>query len=145
MQAKRRVFLDANVVFSAFYAPSGRCGLILQAHLNGQITVVVSRQVLDEIIQTMQNKRPDLIGLLSVMLRESPFEVQPDPSLEAISDCAAYIDPKDAPILAAAMAASPDVLVTGNTRHFTSEVAIRSGLHILTPAAFVDEFMRPPA
>jgi len=51
--------------------------------------------------------------------------------------------PPDAPILAAAIAAGVDALVTGNTQHFTAEVAVVSGIRIVTPAQFVAETLSP--
>jgi len=42
----------------------------------------------------------------------------------------------DVPVLLSAMACEPDWLLTNNTKHFTPEVAKRSGLRIATPADF---------
>ena len=42
----------------------------------------------------------------------------------------------DVPILLSAMASRPDWLLTHNTRHFSAEVARRSGLRIATSVAF---------
>lgn len=49
------------------------------------------------------------------------------------------IHPKDAPLLAAAMLAEVDYLVTLNTHHFLDdpEVAYKSGLRIGTPGDFL--------
>ncbi len=44
------------------------------------------------------------------------------------------------PHLAAAIQSDADCLVTGNTRHFTAEVAERAGIAILRPA----DYMRTP-
>lgn len=42
----------------------------------------------------------------------------------------------DVPVLLSAMQAKPDWLLTHNTKHFTQQVAQRSGLRIATPAEF---------
>jgi hypothetical protein len=42
----------------------------------------------------------------------------------------------DVPVLLSAMAATPDWLLTHNTKHFTHSVALRAGLRIATPAVF---------
>lgn len=44
----------------------------------------------------------------------------------------------DVPVLVAALKARPNWLVTTNTRHFTSEVAHRTGLAICTPLQVVE-------
>lgn len=42
----------------------------------------------------------------------------------------------DVPVLLSATASKPDWVLTHNTKHFTKEVARRSGLRIATPAHF---------
>ena len=145
MPARARIFLDANVIFSGLYSPSGPCAEILRAHISGDLQAVVCLQVLEEVIRTLQRKQNRLLGLFYVMLEQNPFEIQPDPAPTAVERFAAFISPADAPILAAAVAAGVDVLITGNTRHFTAEVAALAGLRIVTPAEFVSETLRPNA
>jgi uncharacterized protein len=137
MSRRYRVFLDTNVLFSALHSSVGAPNAIVEAYLRGQIEVVVSRQVLEELIRTIHQKRPQLITRLYFFLQEAPFEVQPDPALDVVSRWEQVIHPPDAPILAAAIAARPDFLITGNRRHFTSEVAALAGLAIVSPAEFV--------
>lgn len=139
MTPRRRIFLDTNVIFSGMYSASGAPGVILQSHIDGAITAVVSRQVIEEIVATIRAKRPDLAPLLFFLLQNAPFEVQPDAG--KVAACAAFIHAADAPILAAAIDAQADAFVTGNTRHFTPDVARASGLCILTPAQFVEQML----
>jgi putative PIN family toxin of toxin-antitoxin system len=138
MTRRRRVFLDTNVIFSALYASVGAPNAILEAYLRGQIEVVVSRQVLEELVRTVRQKRPQLVTRLYFFLQQAPFEVQPDPSPDEVTRWEQVIHSADAPILAAAIAARPDFLITGNKRHFTSEVATLAGLEILSPSEFVE-------
>jgi hypothetical protein len=42
----------------------------------------------------------------------------------------------DVPVLLSAIDSQPDWLLTNNTKHFTSEVALRTGLRISTPIDF---------
>jgi hypothetical protein len=42
----------------------------------------------------------------------------------------------DVPVLLSAMAAKPDWVLSNNTKHFTQEVALRTGLRIATPMEF---------
>jgi predicted nucleic acid-binding protein len=58
-EPKPRVFLDSNVIFSGLYSPKGAPGIIPEHFIKGDISVVVSQQVLEEIIRTVKEKLPD--------------------------------------------------------------------------------------
>ena len=135
-----RVFLDTNVLFSGFYSEGGPPGEILNLYVRGEITVVVSRQVLEELVVAIREKLPLAISALERLLTGVPPEVVADPPVAESDRARGVINAADAPILAAAMVARPDVFVTGNTRYFLDnpEVARVSGLRIMTPARFVD-------
>ncbi|MDQ3012322.1 MAG: type II toxin-antitoxin system VapC family toxin [Acidobacteriota bacterium] len=49
----------------------------------------------------------------------------------------------DVPVLASAVKAQPDWLITANVQHFNAEVAARTGLRIVTPHAFLRQFKLP--
>ena len=51
-----RVFLDSNVVFSGVHSPEGAPGIILEHFVKGSISVVVSQQVLEEVVRTIKAK-----------------------------------------------------------------------------------------
>ena len=101
---------------------------------------MVSHQVLEELVVTIREKLPQVLPALERLLTGVPPEVVADPPVAESDRARGVINAADAPILAAAMVARPDVLVTGNTRHFLDnpEVARVSGLRIMTPARFVD-------
>lgn len=132
-----RPFLDTNVIFSGLYSSRGAPAEILRRHADGQLTMVVSDQVLQELTATIQNKAPHLAPLLQSFLAQVPPEIAADPSPAIVQWAGALIDADDAPILAAAMECQADCLVTGNTRHFTDAVAQAAGILILAPAAYL--------
>jgi predicted nucleic acid-binding protein len=140
---RRRPFLDTNVLFSGLYSPCGAPAAILDLHARGELTIVVSRQVLDELVATMRAKRADLLPALERLLVSAPPEVWPSPAPAEVAAAAACVNPTDAPILAAALASGADCLVTGNTRHFTPEVGRRAGIPIVTPAACLASLSSP--
>jgi putative PIN family toxin of toxin-antitoxin system len=133
-----RVFLDTNVIFSGLYSPGGAPGIILKYFAAGRIGVVVSRQVLEEVVRTIKEKLPEALPALKRFLVNAPPEVWADPSIESIQHWSKEIHPADAAILAAAIAAKPDYFVTGDS-HFLDNQAIRSrsGLNIVSPAQFL--------
>jgi predicted nucleic acid-binding protein len=102
--------------------------------------MVLSSQVLEELVHTLQAKLPHALAGLYLLLTSNPPEVFADPDEDDVTRWAQVIHPADAPILAAAAAAQVDYLVTGNTRHFVDNPAVagQSGLRIVTPAQLVN-------
>lgn len=136
---KLRVFLDSNVVFSGLYSPEGAPGIILEYFIKGNIGVVVSQQVLEEVIRTVKEKLPDALPALRRLLVNTPPEVVADPNLPDIERWTKKLHLGDAAILAAAVSAQRDYFITGD-RHFLDnrEIAEDAGLRIVTPAQFME-------
>jgi hypothetical protein len=136
---KPRVFLDSNVIFSGLYSPDGAPGVILEHFVKGNVAIVVSQQVLEEVIRTIKEKLPDVLTALRRLLVNTPPEVVADPKLRDIELWTKKLYLGDAAILAAAVAAQPDYFITGD-RHFldNQEIAENAGLKIVTPAQFLE-------
>lgn len=137
-RTRPRVFLDSNVIFSGLYSPQGAPGTILEHFIRGRISVVVSPQVLEEVIRTIKEKLPEALLALRRLLLNIPPEVRADPPLDEIERWAGKIPAADAAILAAAVAAQPDYFVTGDN-HFLEnpDLAEEAGLRIVTPSQLV--------
>lgn len=134
-----RVFLDSNVIFSGMYSSEGAPGIILEYFVQGRIRVVISQQVLEEVVRTIKEKLPEALPALRRLLVSTPPEIRQDPSPEEIARWAEVIHPDDAGILAAAIAAQPDYLITGDNHFFENPgIAEKSGLHIVTSAQFLE-------
>jgi len=91
------------------------------------------------LVGTIKTKKPELLPLLYTFLTHAPPELCVDPTLLEVEEASRWINPTDAPILAAARTSGADCIVTGNTRHFTPNVAARSGIRIVTPAQYVEQ------
>ncbi len=137
-KSKPRVFLDSNVLFSGLYSPKGAPGIILEHFLKGNVSVVVSPQVLEEVIRTVKEKLPDSLPALRKLLVNTPPEVAADPKLPDIKRWTKKLHLGDASILAAAIAAQPDYFITGD-RHFieNADIVKEIGLTIVMPAQFL--------
>ena len=135
---KLRVFLDSNVIFSGLYSPRGSPAVILEHFVKGDISVVVSQQVLEEVVRTIKEKLPDALPILKKLLVSTPPEVAADPTLEAIKRRKSKLSLADAAILEAAIAAKPDYFITGDN-HFLGNpgLAEDTGLKIVTPSEFL--------
>ena len=135
---KPRVFLDSNVIFSGLYSSRGSPAVILDHYIKGDIIVVISQQVLEEVVRTIKEKLPDALPLLQRLLVSTPPEVVAAPLLADIKRRQTKLSLADAAILEAAIRAQPDYFVTGDN-HFLSDpsLAADSGLRIITPAEFL--------
>jgi hypothetical protein len=80
---KPRVFLDTNVIFSGFLNSAGSPGRLLDACVDGQLSVVVSARVLDEIIRVVGQKVPEAVTSLKAFLFSCPPEVVEEASASA--------------------------------------------------------------
>lgn len=135
-----RVFLDSNVLFSALYSRHGAPNCILELATQGKIASVISPMVLGEVVQALREKFPVAIPALKRLLETSTLEMVRNASFDDAKRWSETIDRDDAAILAAAVAAQPDYLVTGDKHFFGEGIAEKSGLRIVTPAEFLGQF-----
>ena len=129
-----RVFLDASVLFAAVYSSSGSARDLILLAVEDQIQVVVSQDVLDEVQRNLSRKVPEKLDVFQQLMVLVAPEVIADPDPEAVHAAEEYVAAKDAPIVAAAIKARPDYLVTYDRKHLLEppKVAQRSGLTIVT-------------
>ena len=105
----------------------------------GLYRLLVCRQVLDESERNLRRKLPAALPVFAELMAAIGPEIVPDPSPEEVARWQSVIEPKDAPILAAAVAAMPDRFLTLDEKDFIepAHVAEKTGLRIETPADFV--------
>ena len=106
------------------------------------VSLIVSEQVLVEAKRNLQDKLPRVIPAYHRFLAACPFEKGSAPSPAEVEIAKHIIHPKDASILAAAMSLKADFLVTLDRKHFTAQVARKSGLLIGTPGDFLEWFRK---
>jgi predicted nucleic acid-binding protein len=135
----RRIFADSSLLIAGCGSRSGASRAVLTMAEIGLFKLVISEQVLEECDRNLRKKLPTALPIFTQLIATINPEIQPDPSLEESSRWAAIIEAKDTPILAAAVVANVDRLLSLNTKDFTAEVAAQSGLIIQTPAGFVRE------
>ena len=141
-----RVFVDTSVFFAAFYSTTGAAHDLLRLAVRGKVELVLSSTVLEEVARNLQAKAPQRSVLFEVLMRTLEPEIAPDPSRDELLAVAEYVALKDAPIVAAALAADVDYLVTYDRKHLLDpeEVSEKSGLRIVTPNVVVDLLSPPP-
>jgi predicted nucleic acid-binding protein len=135
------VFIDTSALIAGILSPTGAAHEVLRLCEAGVVQAVMSRQVLVEADRNLSQKLPALLSdYHAFMTYLSPLIVD-DPSTQAVEAAGKVIHRNDAPILAAAIAADVQYLVTWNTRHFQKK-AVRDHVQfpILTPGEFLEEF-----
>lgn len=135
---KLRVFLDTNVIFSAFYAPYTSPGLILENFVAGKFSVIVSQRVLEELTRNLRRKLPRAIPELRALFLSSPPEIMHNPPVEQIEQIGQELEFGDADVFIAAINAGVDYFITGD-HHFLKNRSVlgKYGLKIVSPSEFV--------
>lgn len=134
---KLSVFLDADVIFAGAAAPTehGASHVVLRL---GEITLldcVTSTQAVTEVKRNLAKKLPSKLPELRLIISRS-LRIVPDPEPAELARHKGQADPKDLPILVAALQHHCRFLLTFNTRHYTPTsptiVVQRPGAFILT-------------
>jgi predicted nucleic acid-binding protein len=135
-----RVFLDASVLFAAAYSTQGGARELLRRSLSSEVDLVTSQFAIEEAETTLLRKAPEQVVYFKALLETLEIEITPEPTKEELLAAASYTAMKDAPIIAAAIAAQADYLVTFDRKHLLNppEVAKKSGLVIATPGEVLE-------
>jgi len=112
-----KVFLDANVVFSAAHQREGRAQALLLLARAGRCDLMVSAHALEEARRNLTRKSHSFDKRLEDLLPMTEVVAEAPAPLVAWA-LEHGLPLKDAPILAAAVHANADILVTGDLRDF---------------------------
>jgi predicted nucleic acid-binding protein len=132
---KIRIFFDSSAFFAGVISAIGAARALLKLAEAGIIEIAISEQVIVETEKAIIKKSPFSIpDFRSLVIKTHPTiykltKQEADQTIYMISD------PTDAPILAAAMKAKADFLVTHNRKHFIDDPKVTelSSLRIGTP------------
>ena len=130
-----RVFLDANVVFTAAHNPEGKAALLIELGGRGLWEVCSSRLAAEEARRNLARKFPQCLDSLSTLLRDVRLsEHQADLFFpEGLAR-------KDRPIFQAALACRATHLLTGDLKdfgRFMNRPEQTAGIRIQTVAEFL--------
>jgi putative PIN family toxin of toxin-antitoxin system len=137
-----RTLCDTNVLVSAVIA-GGPPSRVVEEAIEGRLALVLADPVLVELERVLIAKlgfEPERARGMSTFLTDLASErvVAPAKSVEAITG-----DPDDDVILACAVAADVEVLVSGDHRHLLP-VGEHRGVRIITPQALLAELASAP-
>jgi putative PIN family toxin of toxin-antitoxin system len=132
-----RVVLDANTLASGAITTTGTLASIIDAWRNGKYTVIVSEPILLELERTLQKPyfqqrlTNEQSSRFIMLLRKRAII-----STITISVRGVATHPEDDLILATALSAKANYLVTGDAK--LQKLGTYSGIRILSPRAFLD-------
>ena len=112
-----KLFLDANVLFTAVYSPGGRARGLFELADASHCSLCTSAFALEEARRNLSMKAPAKLSSLGRIL--PLLTIVPEPSPEKVTWAQGLPLPmKDAPIMAAAVVCPADILVTGDRHDF---------------------------
>lgn len=131
-----KLFLDANVLFTAAHNPNGKAALLIELQAIAGWTLATSAYAREEAKRNMQRKAPDALDRLSAML-----EVIEVVEHRIDVDYPTGLVEKDQPIFQAALGCGASHLLTGDLRHFgplMNRPDETLGVHVQTIAEFLE-------
>ena len=111
-----RLFLDANVLFSAALSPEGASSRLFAFAGAGACELVASAFVVAEVTRNLRVKAPEAMDRGERRIACVGIVMEADARL--VDRIGVQLPAKDRPILAAAVGCRATVLVTGDRRHF---------------------------
>ena len=138
--ADLRVFLDANILFTAAYSPGGLSALLIELGAARRVTLLTSPLAIVEAERNLEAKRPAALPILRGSLSAIRVVTEPAPAdVERLTPPA--LSSKDRPLLAAAIVAHATHFVTGDVADFRRwmDRRARLPLRVMTPRQFLTE------
>jgi predicted nucleic acid-binding protein len=130
-----RIFLDANILFTAAHNPNGKAALVMELGRSGVWRLATSPYAAEEARRNIARKFPACRDRMEALLNGMVL-VPDSPGIP----CPAGLAEKDAPIFRAAHGSRADVLLTRDLRDFgflMNAPEKASGLLIQTVAEFL--------
>ena len=138
--ADLRVFLDANVLFTAAYSPDGLSALLVELGAAGRVTLLTSPLAIVEAERNLEAKRPASLATMRRSLAAVRVVREPAPAdVERLTP--PELSSKDRPLLAAAIGAHATHFVTGDVADFGRWMGRRARLplQVMTPRQFLTQ------
>lgn len=136
-----RIFLDASALFAAAYSPNGAARELLRLSLEGRMLLFTNQIAVEEAERNLERKAPEGTAIFRAILSNFPINVLPAPDITEFEAAKIYVVPKDAPILAGAIACGAEYLATFDRQHLIGiDVSrIASEMVIATPGDILDQ------
>ncbi len=133
-----RIMCDTNVLISGILFPGSARGKVLREIAEREV-LVLATYIVEELYRVFQKKFPEKTKNLDRYLERKEFELFVTPHDLRHVVLPSIRDAKDEPVLASAILAGVDLLITGDKDFAVVEIAHPT---ILTPAAFLELLKR---
>ncbi len=138
-----RIFLDANILFSAAKSP-GAIHRLLALLIEARHELWVDDFVITEARRNLELKAPNGLAVLEGLVRR--MRVAPLRTSGAELDASLPLVEKDRPVLAAAVRLACDALVTGDRTHFGGLYGLSIGaVRVHSPRSLAEQLWGPAA
>ena len=108
-----KLFLDANVLFTAAHNPNGKAALVVELSRRETWSLATSTYAREEAIRNLERKAPEAIARMNTILKSlHVVEHRPDMPFPTT------LVEKDRPIFQAALGWGASHLLTGDFKHF---------------------------
>ncbi len=116
--ASKRIFLDTSALFAAVLSPTGGARQLFKLGEAGVITLWVGPTVLAEMDAVLTRKSPGSKSALALLLDHARVQIGPAPAPAMLAQAQAVVThPPDADVVAEALAAQADYLVSLDRQH----------------------------
>ena len=143
-EGKRIVFLDASVLVAAAGSPSGGSALVIEVCGGQRFAAACSQRVLSEAQINIRGKLPAeaMVRFYQFLAALSPALVPPATAVEE-AKYAAWVAPKDAHVIAAAVQSGAAFLLSLDRKHLVNDEVRSAGLplQVLTPGEFIQQIL----
>ena len=136
----RKVFIDSSVLIAAAISETGAARAVIIEGMRGTLELFLSSLVLEETERNLVRKAPAAVPAFRLFAETFPVGSM-DPSRAQILQASRVVDPKDAPIVAAAVRVRAEYLATYDRRHllaYKESIQARFDVMVSTP----DEVLR---
>lgn len=147
MRITRRttLFFDASVLVAGSHSQKGGAALLLEACKLGGFTPQTTFLIILEALHALERNLPQRSRTrFYECLVEINWEILPVPQEKKLDKYASLINPKDLHVLAAAVEAGSEFLLTLDRKHIlaAAEAVDQANLpiHILTPGDFIQQY-----
>jgi len=131
----KRIFLDANVIFTAAHNPEGKAAMIIELSRHGHWRLITSRLAWEEARRNIRIKFPECLSRMDAFIKD--IRVVPHCSRKP---CPIDLPAKDQPIFQAALEGRATHLLTGDMAHFgpfMNQAEKTGGIRIQTVSDFL--------
>ncbi len=133
---KIKVFFDSSVIIAGLASTKGASCMLLSLAEMEVIEPYICEQVVTEVIKNVEKKLPSCVPQFFTLFKKLPF-IMVDATEDNITFSLQLINKKDAVILAAAITAGVDALITLDKHFLKGDLKEKLKLSLCTPGEFL--------